>query len=136
MKLQKPTIIWEKWSDPMLSEEDQPPIRNSEDYDDAEQPIIKMKQMKMLVTPMGMIPYTENMAASNIFNFWVGHTNFDICDDIAALIEESEGVETLDIFTRYRFRVGIGKVFDDGKVMRNINTLLYKHFDYDKSTNE
>lgn len=131
----EPMIIWEKWVDPMGGDEDSNDfLRKQEDYEESEAPIIKSKTMKMIVTPMGMIPYTENTASSSIFNFWVGHCNFDISSPIVSIIEETDGVETLDVFTRYRFRIGVGKAFDDGLVMRTINSILYKHFDYDKST--
>jgi hypothetical protein len=55
----------------------------------------------------------------------MGHTNFDISKKIAQIIERTDGVETLDIFTRYRFRVSIGKAFDDSETMRNINKTIY-----------
>jgi hypothetical protein len=134
--LQKnPLIVWEKWVDPLGNEEENTFINESYNQED-EPTIIKTKPIKMLMTPMGMIPYNENTAASSIFNFWVGHTNFDISSEICSLIEEADGVETLDIFTRYRFRVGIGKVFDDGEIMRQINNLINQYFNYDKSANQ
>jgi len=129
----EPLIVWEKWVDPLGGEEDISSINRS--YSDEEdQAIIKTKPIRMLMTPMGMIPYNENTASSSIFNFWVGHANFDISENICSLIEEADGVETLDIFTRYRFRVAFGKVFDDGEAMRNINNIIYRHFNYDKSS--
>ena len=75
---------------------------------------------------MGIIPYNEYTASSKIFNFWTGHTNFNIIDSVAYSIETTEGVETLDIFTRYRFRIGIGKAFEDREVMRSIEKKMYK----------
>ena len=77
-------------------------------------------------TTMGIIPYNEYTASSKIFNFWTGHTNFNIIDSVAYSIETTEGVETLDIFTRYRFRIGIGKAFEDREVMRSIEKKMYK----------
>lgn len=134
-KLPAPLIVWEKWIDPLGGDDDIPFIDKIEKEDDGDQPtIIKTKPVKMLVTPMGMIPYNENTATSSIFNFWVGHSNFDISPEICTLIEQAQGVETLDIFTRYRFRIGVGKIFDDGDVMRNINNIIYQHFNYDKSS--
>jgi hypothetical protein len=78
---------------------------------------------------MGLIPYTENTASSKIFNFWVGHTNFNLSKKVVDIIEDADGVEVLDVFTRYRFRIAIGKVFDDARVMTNINDKVYKHLD-------
>jgi hypothetical protein len=79
-----------------------------------------------MMTPLGIMPLNL-LSTSEIFNFWIGHTNFNIVKDIADIIEESEGVETLDIITRYRFRVGIGKVFKDRDVMKQINDNVKKY---------
>lgn len=142
-------IIWQKWFDPFgLDDSFEIPNELSEDFDnfsddmldeeDLGSPSIteqmdnyltnkKFKgKVKVIATPMGIIPLNDNTASNKIFNFWVGHTNFDITFNIASIIEHTEGVETLDIFTRYRFRVGIGKAFDDSTVMRNINNRIYK----------
>jgi hypothetical protein len=56
----------------------------------------------------------------------MGHTNFDITRRVAETIEITEGVETLDIYTRYRFRISVGKAFEDSMVMRTINKNVYK----------
>jgi hypothetical protein len=69
---------------------------------------------------MGLIPYNEYTASGKIFNFWTGHTNFNITKNVARVIETTNGIETLDIFTRYRFRIGIGKAFEDRTIMKSI----------------
>ena len=79
---------------------------------------------------MGIIPVNDNTASGKLFNFWVGHTNFDISKKIANIIEKTDGVETLDIFTRYRFRIAVGKAFDDSEIMRNINKTIYSELSY------
>lgn len=132
-----PLIIWEKWNDPILNnlssqtsltdmlDEDADPEPYEESAYEAEPPHPIINKYPIIITPMGILPYCEKTACDTIFNFWVGHTNFSITKNIAALLENTDGVETLDIFTRYRFRVGIGKAFKDSKVMRNINSVLY-----------
>jgi hypothetical protein len=82
--------------------------------------------IKVMATPMGIIPVNDNTLSGKIFNFWMGHTNFDITKKVAETIEKTEGVESLDIYTRYRFRISVGKAFDDSFVMRNINKNVYK----------
>jgi hypothetical protein len=77
---------------------------------------------------MCIVPYNELTAPGSLFNFWVGHTNFNLSKKIVKIIEESEGVEILDVFTRYRFRIGIGKCFSDSETMKTINDKLYKEF--------
>lgn len=131
-------IIWQKWSDPYaqdieeeISEEDEDSYEYEEsleeDNPELDYAAEKVNKFRAIATPMGIIPINETTASGKIFNFWVGHTNFDITNAIGLLIEESAGVETLDIFTRYRFRIGIGKAFNDSQVMRNINKTVYEY---------
>lgn len=136
-------IIWEKWRDPygsddtseitkMISDMTQQQVNDSEDKDDETESRESLEtvvrgKIPMMMTPIGLVPYTENTAASHIFNFWTGHSNFNITKPICDIIETTDGVETLDIFTRYRFRVGIGKAFKDSDVMRIINKNIYEY---------
>jgi len=122
-------IIWEKWTDPFGENLDETKWNHYDDEDMDEEAeifddeMIKSrfsKPVKVIASPMGLIPYNEYTASSKIFNFWVGHTNFNLTSDIASIIEKCEGIELLDIFTRYRFRIGIGKCFVDSDVMSNI----------------
>jgi len=132
-------IVWQKWLDPFGHDDIsslENSINNNDDQEDDyaenqhnESPSIKEGALKAIITPMGLIPYTENTASSKIFNFWVGHTNFNLTKKVIDIIENSDGVETLDIFTRYRFRMAIGKVFEDAKVMTNINERVYEYLD-------
>jgi hypothetical protein len=78
---------------------------------------------------MGLIPYNEYTAPSKLFNFWIGHTNFDITPTIIEILEKANGIEILDIFSRYRFRIAIGKCFNDADVMTDINDQLYNFLD-------
>lgn len=133
-------IKWEKWIDP-FSGEDETSINNVFDDDDDDNndddksinsqlpSITKQKQIRVIATPMGIVPINEHTASGKIFNFWVGHTNFNITKFIAQIIEETDGVESLDIFTRYRFRISIGKAFVDSVVMRDINSQIYEFLD-------
>lgn len=146
-----PLIIWEKWRDPYghddildieetLENNDDigeflddnqnisiPSQSNTQENHTFPQQQFKQK-IPFMFTPMGIIPYTENTAASYIFNFWTGHTNFNLSKKICNIIEETDGIETLDIFTRYRFRIGVGKCFIDSSVMRKINKNIYQYF--------
>lgn len=134
-----PLIIWEKWHDPILNsfvtniDSSSHEETELEEYHDnayenqtQSQPSL-INKYPIIVTPMGILPYNEKTACDSVFNFWIGHTNFSITKNVSDLLENTEGVETLDIFTRYRFRVGIGKAFKDSKIMRNINSIVYEH---------
>lgn len=111
-------IIWEKWIDPFGEDTDEAIYNNYDD--DMDENISEFhkqyerpKAIRVIKTPMGIIPYNEYSASSKIYNFWMGHTNFNITKKIKDLIEKINGVEILDVFTRYRFRIAIGKAFED-----------------------
>lgn len=128
-------IIWQKWVDPFGRDEDSSDFDPYVgDYESDEEPNDlneelkfqhQSKAIKAIATPMGIIPFNDNTASGKIFNFWMGHTNFDISKNIVNIIEKIDGVETLDVFTRYRFRIAVGKAFDDSQIMRNINKKIY-----------
>lgn len=136
-----PLIVWEKWVDPFGIDGDDELVNDSffddTDNDPGDMPetgeateqqfIKKTKHIRALSTPMGIIPMEETVPSGKIFNFWIGYTNFNITKNIAYIIEQTDGVETLDIFTRYRFRIGVGKLFEDGDVMRQINSKVYEY---------
>jgi hypothetical protein len=125
-------IVWEKWVDPYFqdteSEAQWSDYQEPEEDDEESEDIQPTEKMFVISSPMGIIPYNEYSAPSKIFNFWVGHANFDITENIAKIIEKSRGVEILDIFTRYRFRIAIGKGFQDRDVMNVINNSIGLYF--------
>lgn len=146
----KPIIIlWQKWTNPYespheegslledLQEKDLEdnwdsyqdiPEEASEEYEQSEESseIVYRKNTKAIITPMGIIPMDETTACTKIFKFWIGHTNFNISEKINNLIENVNGVEILDIFTRYRFRIAIGQAFKDREVMQAIQEKIYE----------
>jgi hypothetical protein len=142
MNNKKHSIIWEKWRDPFLGYDENdidieaesiPPFINDldeetdEDGEETPTHLTKTSQpVRVIATPMGLIPYNEYTASGKIFNFWIGHTNFNITKNIARIIETTNGIETLDIFTRYRFRIAIGKAFEDRKIMKAIDDRINK----------
>lgn len=58
------------------------------------------------------------------FNCWFGHTNFDITESVAKLLNSVDGIELLTIISRYRFIIGVGKAFNFSDVRININKAL------------
>ena len=63
-----------------------------------------------------------NMLAQ--FDCWVGHTNFNITKTIKDTLNAAEGVEILKVNSRYRFFIGVGKMFDFKDVRTNIEEKL------------
>tara|TARA_R100000656_G_C3935115_1_gene125679 strand:- start:62 stop:514 length:453 start_codon:yes stop_codon:yes gene_type:complete len=119
-------IYWEKWMDAFEEVQDDFPMSlqdeeelTSEPYDVEEDPpeTSSMVPVQGVMTPYGMLPITDDTLASRKFKFWVGHSNFRLTEAYYNVIGPTEGVETLDILTPYRFRIGVGKMFVDRNVM-------------------
>lgn len=139
----KYSLVWQKWADPFGDDDDlntprDTPPEDIGDFDDdmgilnkelqQEELIPSMrKPTKAIMTPLGLIPYNEHTASGRIFNFWTGHTNFNLSLPVVSIIESTEGVETLDVFTRYRFRIAIGQLFEPAMVMSNITCDVYEY---------
>lgn len=119
----KPNITWEKWINPYGENTEEISWSN---YDNNEDELTYNGPQKInaIITPMGIIPYNEYTDCTKIFNFWIGHTNFSITQHVANLLDSIDGVETLDIFTRYRFRVAFGKAFNERVIINNINQII------------
>ncbi len=137
-------IVWEKWRDPLGYDDIEEKFLHKQDNDnptnleydeeendsDDENIIVKNIKDQFALTPLGLIPLTENTVSSKIFNFWTGHTTFPISKKISSIIENIDGVETLDVFTRYRFRISVGKAFKDSIVLREINESIHSHINH------
>lgn len=126
------TIIWEKWRDPFGFEDNESCIEEQnyttqEDdlYDETIHKSSTKIKTNIISTPFGMIPMTETTDSCKIFNFWTGHTDFPITTEVSEIIENCDGVETLNVFTKYRFRISVGKAFKDSEVLRKINDTVY-----------
>ena len=66
----------------------------------------------LLQTPFGFFNVDDQLNPFRRLEFWEASTNFDITSEIKYLIETTPGVEVLNILTRYRFLVAIGRAFD------------------------
>ena len=130
-------VYWEKWTDvynpeieeieasSQFSEEKEPEDLSFEE--EFESDFKKIKNIPTIFTPFGVLPLTEQSLASTYFKFWVGHTNFRITPAFYRIISDVSGVESIDVFSPYRFRIGIARLFKDRIVMSQIrkNTVGY-----------
>lgn len=66
----------------------------------------------------------ENITLAQNFECWLAHTNFNITKEIRNKLNRTEGVELLKICSRYRFFIGIGRMFSFKEVRKNIEDLF------------
>jgi hypothetical protein len=105
-------IIEEIKKSSYLNEEDEETDISEENYEE-----------NKIVMPIPQSLIGEASLASN-FDCWVAHTNFNITKDIRDKLNEISGVEILKIHSRYRFFIGIGKMFDFSNVRQDIEKAL------------
>ena len=132
-------IAWEKWDEDVLQQEIAEDFHESyyEDEELAEDALAFLDKIPHLVaTPMGMFQLHDKMSVLNQFNCWVGHTNFDITHSAKEQVESVEGVELLHITSRYRFFLGIGKLFEFPDVRQNIEREVCKKVFLDKDSRD
>lgn len=119
----KKKVKFERWSDPLnanVVDNEWPGFNVDEDGD--AQPVYASKMTQVMHTPFGALSMLSNTVAANQFDFWWMHTNFDITNEIRDTVKKVPGVETLEVSTRYRARVGFPKsgFFAGNQVMHDI----------------
>ena len=80
------------------------------------------------IAPQMMVPIDdkmmENINLANNFDCWMGHTNFNITEGIKDQLNETDGIEILRVCSRYRFFIGVGRMFDFKEVRQKIEDIL------------
>lgn len=66
----------------------------------------------------------QDAALVSNFDCWIGHTNFDITPSVLTVLNEADGVEVLKLCSRYRFFIGVGKMFDFKTVRKTLETKI------------
>jgi hypothetical protein len=65
----------------------------------------------------------EILLATN-YDCWIGHTNFNLTEGIKSALNKIEGIEVLKICSRYRFFIGVGRMFDFADVRKTVEKEL------------
>ena len=133
MKQTKKKIGWQKYEDLIEKQMSSPLLKTiiqqmivyseEEDEEDEYEDMEAYKQANA-TSNMPILPISkelmDDMAMLSNFDCWIGHANFDITKEIKSRLNKTEGVELLKVLSRYRFFVGIGKMFDFKEVRKNI----------------
>ena len=135
-------IAWERWDEDVIEQEIAEEFYSSQPDEEDEDGVMQDAIMflenipSLVTTPMGMYQLHDKMSIMNQFDCWMGYTNFDITESVKETIENIEGVELLNIMTRYRFFLGVGKLFDFPDVRREIEKSLRGDSSPDDDTEE
>jgi hypothetical protein len=145
--LSKYIFVWEKTKDPYgtIQESDLADEReHSEDHfpeeddyghfeldneEDKGRGPPNVKPLSGLFTGAGFVALNEYTDTFKLFNFWTGHTNFGITKRIRRIIAKTEGVEMIHVFSRYRFRIAVGRVFKASGVCNEISKRVREYLE-------
>jgi hypothetical protein len=127
--MSKKKIAWEKWDTDLIEEEilEGMDFQEEDDEEMIDEALKLMQKIpKLISTPMGIYQLHDKMNPVKQFDCWTGYTNFDITHSIQSKIESVEGVELLAVLSRYRFFLGVGKLFKFKNVRAKIEQDLYE----------
>lgn len=85
-------------------------------------------------TPFGYYDIDDDFCPYNMFECWIGHTNFRITvEDFDILDKEIDGIGCLKVLSPYRFFIGIEKMFSFPAVRIQIQKDLCKNLEFDEN---
>ena len=133
--MKKNKIAWQKYEDLIEQQMSSPLLdilankmvsiqeeeEESEDYETVEQQSTSSNMMLPISEKL-----LEDMTMLSNFDCWMAYTNFDITEDIKDILNAIEGVEVMRICSRYRFFLGVGKMFNFKQVRSDIEQSLIK----------
>ena len=124
-KIENKQIVWEKFVNPLELAD----LEDEDVYeDDGDMKFKPNKKYKVLVSDHGIIPLMGSESLKEVFNFWVGHTNFNISYPICELISKTPGIESFQVMSPLRMRIAVGKLFPEHDVMTHIGNKINKFF--------
>ena len=92
--------------------------------DPIEDELIFNSQPVYMPTKMGLVPTSFYELDFNNISFWIGYTNFTVTELVAQTIEQTDGIESLEVYGKYRFRIGIAPLFNDNDTLKSIQNRL------------
>lgn len=132
------TIAWQKYEDYLEKQITSPalvnilqsitsmsaPIVNMDEEEEEDEDYVDVMGEEGSKIAAPILPITnqliEDISMLSSFDCWIGHTNFDITHEIKNKLDKTPGVEVLKVLSRYRFFIGIGKLFNFKNVRKDI----------------
>lgn len=126
-------IGWQKYEDIMEEQLSSPLIKsivqnmmlqNMENIDEDDEESLDSELTSHSHYTPSIIPISEQLLEEvtmlSNFDCWMAHTNFDITPKIKEQLNKIQGIEVLKVCSRYRFFIGVGKMFNFSDVRKNI----------------
>jgi len=119
-------IIWEKYIDPFDDNPDDIEIpegfgEDDVNFDDG----YEQNNLPFKVMGYEHPNITNQVYISKQFNFWIGHTKLKISSILSDRFDNVPGVESLEIYSPYRFRISVAKQYDSAEVMSEMSNIVH-----------
>ncbi len=122
-------INWSKphWENPddeddELSEAESSSSDEQQPYNDTkERDSIEVRHVEQSAQ---MLQALEDMSQRDQFNCWLAETNFPISEASLMILNAIPGVEKINVTTKYRFLVAVGRLFNENDVKYDIGYAL------------
>lgn len=96
---------------------------DSEEYGE-EKPSLNLENLllsRKVKTPFGIFDIDDPFSPYNMFECWIGHTNFKITDlDFKIIDTEISGIGCFTLISPYRFFIGVEKLFTFADIRKQI----------------
>lgn len=126
-------LAWEKWYNEVKEDN----LIFDEDEDDPIDSIVEEAEItsgfstemffipKKINTPFGSYDAADPLCPTNLFECWVAHANFPICKkEYDILNNKIEGVGAFKVISKYRFFIGVEKLFQFRQIRKDIEKKL------------
>lgn len=141
-------IAWEKFipayeesdlDNTVIDDQNDQDNSNFEEDEDNEEGIMNFVNIQDLIsmrkirTPFGYYDINDQFSPYNMFDCWIGHTNFRIRQsDFHILNKEIDGIGCLKVISPYRFFIGIERMFTFPSVRIQIQKELCNNLEFDQ----
>ena len=133
-------IGWQKYEDVLERQVNSPVIDqlyrsviaaalNEEDLQDIEEQLAQAEYQDDEAGDMNTVftldkDFSAEILLATNYDCWIGHTNFNLTEGIKKTLNKIEGIEVLKICSRYRFFIGVGRMFDFSDVRKTVEKEL------------
>jgi len=116
-------------------EEDSFDIDQQESMMNSINPMDILSLNSKIYTPFGQYDKNNPFNPYKMFECWIGHTNFAITDEVFNTLDNKiEGIGALKVLSKYRFFIGIEKMFSFPFVRSSIQKELCGNLDFEDIT--
>lgn len=104
----------------LIKNQDEEDEEDAETMDEDMGNMVESRTIALYQTPWGPVKVPEFCDINKHFKLWTMYTKKPIGERLKNSINSLSGVESLEILTPYRARIGICPLYKDGQVLNNI----------------